>query len=87
MKNLRKDDAGVWLPFQDPRVFIIGIVVILAAIIALYLSGMLAVALAGMIIFAGILCVVQIVPQLRGIPGLVVGSVLVVIGLALLFLI
>jgi hypothetical protein len=67
----------------DPREFLIGIAVLLGAILVLYFTGLLLVAVAGMILFMGILCVVQVIPQLKGLPGLVVGSVLVAIALAI----
>lgn len=81
MKNIRKDEDGLWMPLMDPKEFLIGLAVIVGAILVLYFAGLLLVAVAGMIFFVGVLCVVQIIPQLKGLPGLVVGSVLIVIGL------
>lgn len=87
MKNIRKDESGIWTPMADPREFLIGIAVLLGAVLVLYFTGLLLVAVAGMILFMGILCVVQIIPQLKGLPGLVVGSVLIVIGLAIFWVV
>lgn len=81
MKSIRKDEDGLWMPLMDPKEFLIGLAVIVGAILVLYFAGLLLVAVAGMIFFVGVLCVVQIIPQLKGLPGLVVGSVLIVIGL------
>lgn len=81
MKNIRKDEDGLWMPLMDPKEFLIGLAVIVGAILVLWIAGLLLVAVAGMIFFVGVLCVVQIIPQLKGLPGLVVGSVLIVIGL------
>ena len=81
MKSIRKDEDGLWLPLMDPKEFLIGLAVIVGAILVLWVAGLLLVAVAGMIFFVGVLCVVQIIPQLKGLPGLVVGSVLIVIGL------
>lgn len=83
MKNIRKDEDGLWMPLMDPKEFLIGLAVIIGAILVLYFAGLLLVAVAGMIFFVGILCVVQIVPPLKGLPGLIVGSILIVMGLAL----
>jgi len=72
---------------MDPKVLLIGLAVIIGAILVLYFAGLLLVAIAGMVLFVGILCVVQIIPQLKGLPGLIVGSILIVTGLALFLIV
>ena len=87
MKHIRKDEDGLWMPLMDPKVLLIGLAVIIGAILVLYFAGLLLVAIAGMVLFVGILCVVQIIPQLKGLPGLIVGSILIVTGLALFLIV
>lgn len=87
MKHIRKDEDGLWMPLMDPKELLIGLAVIIGAILVLYFAGLLLVAVAGMVLFVGILCVVQIIPQLKGLPGLIVGSILIVTGLALFLIV
>ena len=87
MKHIRKDEDGLWMPLMDPKELLIGLAVIIGAILVLYFAGLLLIAIAGMVLFVGILCVVQIIPQLKGLPGLIVGSILIVTGLALFLIV
>lgn len=87
MKHIRKDEDGLWMPLMDPKELLIGLAVIIGAILVLYFAGLLLVAVAGMVLFVEILCVVQIIPQLKGLPGLIVGSILIVTGLALFLIV
>jgi hypothetical protein len=86
MKSIGKDADGLWVPMADPREFLIGMLVIAGALIALYFLGLLFVVAAGMVLFIGIICAVQLIPPLEGLPGLVVGSVLIVVGLILVWI-
>ncbi len=82
MKKLRQDEHGyAWIPLADPREFVIGIAVLIGAILILWLAGWLFIALAGLLLFLGAICVLQMIPPLRGVPGLAVGSVLIVLAM------
>ena len=84
MKKLRQDKHGyAWIPLADPREFLIGIAVLIGAILILWFAGWLFIALAGLLLFLGAICVLQMIPPLRGIPGLVVGSVLIALATAI----
>ena len=78
MKNISKDETAI----LEPLYMLVGAVIIGLVVLALWLMNMLWFAAAGLLFFFGALILLQGTP-LRGWLGIAVGSIILVISLAI----